>query len=518
MSKANKMYKIFMTTMIVAIAGMLLAMGIIAAQRTMKVNVAFPANPYYKIEIWIQKSGDEEKLAFCNFEDEDLDKEIVMQNGITSLNGSTITADNSFFTAYENEFYIIIKNYTESTGIEVSMSSTAKVDENTEGIPAQFDPIKTTASKFDRNNPTDVDYIKYNVFANAVFPQQTTLQIEIDELSGFTITLNYNDDDAGDNDTTVVLEGVTTLPDVIQIPTRTGHTFAGWYDDVIIPTNKPNGETQYYSYDYLTGGSSATLNNGIATAISADKTLHARWLPFTINTYDANHVWAGYKYITFANKSEGAFTNYDGTTTQTLPLNWIIIGAGESVNGKVFSGASRPATVDTTKENNELGDNELLLLSEYVLFNQYFSEGGNSSLWSASTIKTLLNEGFMTDSGLNNYTNYIPTKSIYTSSGNDGDCTTDDKIFLLAPSETGENQTFCVQTYLGTDDTVTKYTSFEGADYWWLRAGDSAHIEAMGYSFIYVYYVQKGSGLRFSTGGLYGHMAGVRPSFVLNLA
>ena len=189
MSKTNKIYKIFMTTMIVAIAGMLLAMGIIAAQRTMKVNVAFPANPYYKIEIWIQKNGDEEKLAFCNFEDKDLDKEIVMQNGISSLDGNTIQANNSFFTKYENEFYIIIKNYTESTGIEVSMSSTGQVDENTAGIPAQFDPIKTTASKF--NTTTKIpDYIKFDVFANAVFPQTTTLKIEIEEHNGYSVTFN----------------------------------------------------------------------------------------------------------------------------------------------------------------------------------------------------------------------------------------------------------------------------------------------------------------------------------------
>ena len=33
MSKSSRIYKIFMTTMIVAIAGMLLAMGIIAAQK-----------------------------------------------------------------------------------------------------------------------------------------------------------------------------------------------------------------------------------------------------------------------------------------------------------------------------------------------------------------------------------------------------------------------------------------------------------------------------------------------------
>ena len=45
--------------MIVAIAGMLLAMGIIAAQKTMKLGVQFSSNPNYKLEVFI---NDEETL------------------------------------------------------------------------------------------------------------------------------------------------------------------------------------------------------------------------------------------------------------------------------------------------------------------------------------------------------------------------------------------------------------------------------------------------------------------------
>ena len=303
MSKSNRIYKIFMTTMIVAIAGMLLAMGIIAAQRTMKVNVAFPANPYYKIEIWIQKNGDEEKLAFCNFEDKDLDKEIVMQNGILSLDGNTIQADNSFFTKYENEFYIIIKNYTESTGIEVSMSSTGQVDENTAGIPAQFDPIKTTASKF--NTTTKIpDYIKFDVFANAVFPQTTTLKMTISEYNVYNlsfsgaVTNTPSEMVAGESYTTTITPNPNyKLPDTITVKqdgvTLTMGTHYSW--------NPENGQLEIFE---VTGEILITCD-----AILSECTI----------TFDWNNDVDGLAVTYDGNTNPPSTTTYTPGVSQALP-------------------------------------------------------------------------------------------------------------------------------------------------------------------------------------------------------
>ena len=190
MSKTNKIYKIFMTTMIVAIAGMLLAMGIIAAQKTMKLGVRFPSNPNYRLEVWIEKYGGTAEPVFCNFKDDALGKKVEMKNGITSLDGNTIVADNSFFTNYENDFTIIIKNYTESTGIEVSMTSTATMLQGGNGIPAQIEAIDNTASKYEDSMGENPDSTSFRIYVNSVFPQSTELKITISEHSSYAVTFN----------------------------------------------------------------------------------------------------------------------------------------------------------------------------------------------------------------------------------------------------------------------------------------------------------------------------------------
>ena len=183
MSKTNKIYKIFMTTMIVAIAGMLLAMGIIAAQKTMKLGVQFSSNPSYKLEVFI---NNEQTLIFRNFADTS-GKTVKMDNGITSLNGDTLVADEEAFKGYGNDFTIIIKNYTESTGIEVSMESTAKIDGGADGIPAQIEAIKDKAIKYDPDTEI-ADSVSFRIYINSVFPQTTTLKITISELPDVSIT------------------------------------------------------------------------------------------------------------------------------------------------------------------------------------------------------------------------------------------------------------------------------------------------------------------------------------------
>ncbi|MBR4407988.1 MAG: BspA family leucine-rich repeat surface protein [Clostridia bacterium] len=185
MSKSNRIYKIFMTTMIVAIAGMLLAMGIIAAQKTMKLGVQFSSNPNYKLEVFL---NDEETLIFRNFADTS-GKTVKMDNGITSLNGDTLIADEEAFKDYGNDFTIIIKNYTKTTGISVEMSSTAKIDSGADGIPAQIEAIKNTASKYDPNTQI-ADSVSFRIYVNSVFPQTTTLKMTISEYNVYNLSFS----------------------------------------------------------------------------------------------------------------------------------------------------------------------------------------------------------------------------------------------------------------------------------------------------------------------------------------
>ena len=97
MSKSNRIYKIFMTTMIVAIAGMLLAMGIIAAQKTMKLGVQFSSNPNYKLAIAI---NNEENVVFQNFDT------VIMDNGISSLTATAGLTSNCIFNVID--FWIAV--------------------------------------------------------------------------------------------------------------------------------------------------------------------------------------------------------------------------------------------------------------------------------------------------------------------------------------------------------------------------------------------------------------------------
>ena len=70
MSKSNRMYKIFMTSMIVIIAGLLLATGIIAIQKQMKLKANIQFLPGVNVEIYVKNENNPtETLIFRNFED-----------------------------------------------------------------------------------------------------------------------------------------------------------------------------------------------------------------------------------------------------------------------------------------------------------------------------------------------------------------------------------------------------------------------------------------------------------------
>ncbi|MBR4406847.1 MAG: BspA family leucine-rich repeat surface protein, partial [Clostridia bacterium] len=110
-------------------------------------------------------------------------------NGISSLNGDTLVADEEAFKDYGNDFTIIIKNYTESTGIEVAMESTAKIDSGADGIPAQIQEIKNTASKYDPDTKI-ADSVSFRIYVNSVFPQTTTLKMTISEYNVYTVSFS----------------------------------------------------------------------------------------------------------------------------------------------------------------------------------------------------------------------------------------------------------------------------------------------------------------------------------------
>ena len=265
MSKSNRIYKIFMTTMIVAIAGMLLAMGIIAAQKTMRLGVQFSSNPNYKLAIAI---NDEENVVFQNFDT------VIMDNGISSLNGDTLVADEEAFKGYGNDFTIIIKNYTEATGIKIDMESTAKIDSGADGIPAQIEAIKNTASKYDPNNQI-ADSVSFRIYINSVFPQETTLKMTISEYNTYTVSFSGP---SVSNATAEVGSGEaysTTLTpkEGYNIPSSVSITVGG----VAIDSN---------SYTYTPNNGALTIYTGVVNGdvvITATATAKSYTITYTLN-------------------------------------------------------------------------------------------------------------------------------------------------------------------------------------------------------------------------------------------
>ena len=67
MTKQEKIYRIFMTTMIVIIAGLLLATGIIAIQKQMKLKANIEFLPGINVEIFVKNEDNPtETLIFRN--------------------------------------------------------------------------------------------------------------------------------------------------------------------------------------------------------------------------------------------------------------------------------------------------------------------------------------------------------------------------------------------------------------------------------------------------------------------
>ena len=184
MSKANRLYKIFMTSMIVIIAGILLATGIIAIQKSMKLNAKIQMLPFADIEIWAENE-ESEILLFRNFDKSEED-EISVNKDYTSISGNTLALKDLFVTTFETEFTITVKNFS-SHGINVDLSSTATVEgvENATGVPATITPANQKLGACSNyESPTTA---AFKVVVEAVVPQKTNIIIEIGELPKYVL-------------------------------------------------------------------------------------------------------------------------------------------------------------------------------------------------------------------------------------------------------------------------------------------------------------------------------------------
>ena len=146
--------------------------------------------------IYIQKDGENtQNLVFKNF------GEVHIQNGFSGLNANTLVASDDFITLYGGDFSIIIKNYTTTMGINVSVTSTATIEGGGDGVPAEITAVTSSAVKYSGSG--DAAEVKFNVANKAVFPQQTLLEITFAELTTLDVSFSTENTSTGNVETTI---------------------------------------------------------------------------------------------------------------------------------------------------------------------------------------------------------------------------------------------------------------------------------------------------------------------------
>ena len=347
MSKTNRMYKVFMTVMVTIIAGLLLACGVIAIQKSMKLNLSFQANPNFLFEVYIQKEGEgTANLVFRNFEDTANSKEIVMQNGFSTLQSNTLSADGSFFTTYGDEFSIIIANYTTTMGISVSVTSTATIEGGGDGVPAEITAITSSAVKYSGSG--DAAEVKFNVANTAVYPQQTLLEITFAELTTLDVSFSGENTSTGNVEATINYGSAYSQ----TLTAQDGYVF----DENITVTGVEEG-----GYSWTPNG-----QTGVFTITDWSKVTG----PISINV---NAVQSGYKITFNANGGSGSMPNATVAEgdSYTLPANTFTNSPHEFISWNTAADGSGTsyvsgAVITSEKINEILKENTIIFYAQWT--------------------------------------------------------------------------------------------------------------------------------------------------------
>jgi len=517
MSKGNKLYKIFMTSMIVIIAGMLLATGIIAIQKSMKLKANIEFLPGINVEIYVNEES-ENGLLFRNF-DKDTNNKIYVNSTYCELGATTLTMNNNFVTAYGNNFTLVVKNYSGFT-IETNITSTATAKIGEEPVDAVVPEITPATAQIDTGKSGD-----FVVTCEPIIPQETILAIKFEELMLYDIKATINGED--------VLIGEyyqKSIEQPITINYPSTFTYAGDLMSAVVGVSEVTA-TQITIAANTTGDITIVPKGyTIGTYVDTDITI------FTPNTGGENTI----EYEAFKNYK---YLQFNHTNSNTYSKRWIIIGGGKSETTTYGTGA--------TVNADSLESNQLLLLSEKLIETQYYDNNVYTSflnydanklgLYYQSDVRYLCRT-YTKEEGSNNnldmaaYTSRMAQKTIQTSwyytsinynetYNSNGNVDTTDYMFLLASNYTGTDyagtgyeryakQEFLITDYLGDDGDARRicYNSSNSASSWWLRSG--LYDSSRGYS--YAILATTGGDTYDNVGTSTGN--GVRPSFILNLA
>ena len=536
MTKQEKIYRIFMTTMIVIIAGLLLATGIIAIQKQMKLKANIEFLPGINVEIYVNEES-EEGLLFRNFEDTsdaNNKKYIEFNSTYCELSANTLTMKDAFVTAYGNNFTLIVKNYSGFT-IETNITSTAtaKIGENSfNAVPAEITP---PTAQIDTGKSGE-----FVISCEPVVPQSTTISIQFEEfVPPYTIGTYTSEYTSGTEpaigtkltDNTVYYPAFNNYKYLELEGVEYPQTYASDYADKTYAEMLELSSS--YEDNYLSDGTGQNaLSSGDICTINGERYYFQNRMPY----YDSSGASSTY------------YTEYTSGWYKFEPIRWIIIGAGSDMSDTYGAGA--------TLKNGEVGTNQLLLISELTLYatqfdrthytdsttsnNRYYTGDADTT----SDVYYSINTGFSTRgdtnyyrdapdaahmrsdkhfaalSGLSSYYDtYINETSMTKTTSYYGTEDTSQHYIFLMGGVSGDS--YYIGTYLNSTSLRISYSSdfakatsvyknsSTGASSWWLRSGSSSSADL-------AYRVNP-------VGSVYDNTVdfsyyGVRPGFCLNLA
>ena len=169
----------------------------------------------------------------------------------------TLTAD----TGFASRQY---KLGSSGTYVDYTSGTTLTVDTGTD---VYFKVTYSTGYQYSSNSGLTVVTANTEFRTGSVTADKTSLSITASKIN-YTVTLNKNASDATAGTASVTATYGDAMPTAsVTMPTRTGYTFAGYYD-----TSATTGGTQYYT---AAGASARTWNK------TSNTTLYARWTEIT---------------------------------------------------------------------------------------------------------------------------------------------------------------------------------------------------------------------------------------------
>ncbi|MBR4406800.1 MAG: InlB B-repeat-containing protein [Clostridia bacterium] len=336
MSKSNRIYQTFMTSMIVAMAGMLIAMGVLAVSKSMKLTSSISMIPNAKIEMHIHNQGEEptsENLVFRNFASGD--KTVYVNESLSSLSANTLMLTSTFLQNLGNEFVITIFNYDTNNGLKVDATSNADLTSNTDisGVPAEIFPSQSGIIKC--SDVSNAPFERFNIKSNAILNQTTYIyftftQSEVAEVSTTISNATISASKViGDEPYTAIISADNgyRLPSSIAVSGATNYTWelsqdgttgvltieqANITGDIIVSASST---VATYTITYnLDGGSVATANPTTYTKDTATITLN--------NPTKTGYTFNGWRNVTIPTGSTGDKTYNAVWTANTYTVTY----------------------------------------------------------------------------------------------------------------------------------------------------------------------------------------------------